>query len=202
MTAPAAALVPDVVEMPSGTILEEERDSSGNLATAVFDATETYRYLLTRVWDPARPLACWIMLNPSTATAAKRDHTLRRVVDFTARFEGGALGGLAIVNLFAVRSRHPTVLTTHTDPVGPLNDAFINRAVRATAGGPVIAAWGTWGNNARLRARTRHVHGQLRAASTPVLCLGVSGETSNYQPLHPLMQPAVTRLVRYALPPA
>src|SRR5690348_3176662 len=113
----APATVPDILDLPPGLTLQEERDLAGGRASAVFDTRETYRYLLTRVWDPARPVACWVMLNPSTADAARTDNTLTRVVAFSAAF---GCGGAVIVNLFAVRSRHPHILTTHPDPVGPL----------------------------------------------------------------------------------
>lgn len=184
---------PDVCDMPGGTILEEHTDLAGGHASAVFDTTETYRYLLTRIWDTHLPIACWVMLNPSTATATHTDATLTRVVDFTHRF---GCGGLAIVNLFAVRSRHPDVLLTHPDPVGPLNDLFTRHAIRTTTshGGPVIAAWGAWGNRRPLRARATHVLALLTAAPAPAQCLGTTSDTTGHQPLHPLMLAANTHL--------
>jgi Uncharacterized protein conserved in bacteria len=186
-------LTPDVLEPPPGLVLEEERDLEDRvIASAVFDATETYRYLLTRVWEQDLPLACWVMLNPSTASAAKTDATLTRVVDFSARF---GCGGCLIVNLFAYRSRHPNRLLTHPDPAGVLNDSFIQRAIRTTNGGPVIAAWGSWGHRKPLRDRVDHVRGLLRDAAMPVHCLGTSSDSTGQQPFHPLMLERATPLI-------
>ena len=189
MTAPALE-----EELPAGLVLEEVEDLAGGYASAVFDTAGAYRYLLTRIWDRSRPVACWVMLNPSTADHAKTDNTLTRVVDFSGRF---GCGGLAIANLFAVRSRHPEVLTRHASPVGEHNDVLIRRTIRSTRGGPVIAAWGTWGHKKALRSRTAHVTALLAEAGIPVRCLGVSSESSGHQPLHPLMLEAHTRLQDY-----
>lgn len=176
---------PETRDMPPGIVLDEERDVAGNLiASAVFDTTDDYRYLLTRIWDPTLPLACWVALNPSTATAAKNDATLTRIVDFTARF---GCGGLAIVNLFAVRSRHPQILTRHAEPVGEYNDLFIRNAAQSTRGGPVIAAWGTWGHHKRLRDRATHVTRLLNDCGAQLRSLGTTADSSGRQPLHPLM---------------
>lgn len=174
------AAEPDVLDMPPGTVLDHERDLAGNVATAVFDADGAYRYLLTRVWDPSLPLACWIMLNPSTAGATTTDPTLTRVVKFTAQ---SGCGGLAIVNLFALRSTDPRALRDHKDPVGPYNDAFIRNAVRETNGGPVIAAWGAQGT---LHDRHTAIHTLLAGAGVTAQCYGTTGATSHHQPRHPL----------------
>lgn len=178
--APAPVSVPDIPDLPAGLVLEEEHDLAGNTATAVFDTTGTYRYLLTRVWDPTKPLACWIMLNPSTADHATTDPTLTRVVKFTAAEQ---CGGLAIVNLFALRSTDPRRLRDHPDPVGPHNDLFLRHAVRATRGGPVIAAWGAQGT-LHNRAATALTH--LTPPGAGLHCYGTTGDHSGHQPRHPL----------------
>lgn len=50
--------------------VEQKQDLAGGLAAAVFDSqARVYRYLLTRIWDPSRPAAVFLMLNPSTADA-------------------------------------------------------------------------------------------------------------------------------------
>lgn len=197
-----ADLLPDVLDIPAGLVLEEERDLVGGLATAVLDAgaPPVYRYLLTRIWDPTAPLACWVMLNPSTATAQHTDHTLRRVVSFTQAF---GCGGLAIVNLFALRSTQPDRLLPHPDPVGPHGDRFLRHATTtaASTGGPVIAAWGSWGNRPQLHARTKAVTALLRSAGHVPQCLGTTTDTSGRQPLHPLMLNGDTTLRPYTLAP-
>lgn len=186
-----ATPLPDVLDLPAGTVLEEESDLAGNTATAVFDSTETYRYLLTRIWNRALPIACWIMLNPSTASASTTDPTLTRVVNFTA---AQGLGGLAIVNLFALRSTDPRQLHHHPDPVGPHNGSFIGRAIRETGGGPVIAAWGAMGT---LHDRADAVTRLLAEAGITASCYGTTGAHSGQQPRHPLYLHGDTTLCPY-----
>ena len=45
---------------------------------AIYSDCETYRYALTRVWEPTRPRLLYIMLNPSTATEVQNDPTIER----------------------------------------------------------------------------------------------------------------------------
>jgi len=56
---------------PGGRIVERATGPEGE-ASATFDATRTYRYRLTRTWDPTGPSVAFVMLNPSTATPATR----------------------------------------------------------------------------------------------------------------------------------
>ncbi|MEV5915772.1 DUF1643 domain-containing protein [Streptomyces chartreusis] len=183
--------------LPAGELsvhVEQQKDLAGGIAAAVFDSTaRTYRYLLTRIWDPTIPPVVFLMLNPSTADALTDDATVTRLVHpkngFARRM--GA-GGLVVVNLFAVRSTDPRVLRHHEDPVGPLNDAFIRQATdRATT---VVAAWGAAGveHNGR-GARVAEV---LRARRVALQCLGT---TSTGQPRHPLYLPAGAALEPYGV---
>ena len=47
-------------------------------STAVYSDCESYRYMLTRTWDPGGDKALFIMLNPSTATEVQNDPTVER----------------------------------------------------------------------------------------------------------------------------
>lgn len=151
----------------------------GNLlerATAVFDPTHQYRYLLTRRWSDAAPLTM-CMVNPSTADAFAVDPTVARCVRL-ARREGR--GGLVIVNLFSLRA---------TDPIGPATDAFL----RASLGqaGEAVAAWGVHGE---LHGRAAAVVAELVEHGITLRCLGT---TKHGQPRHPLYVKASTPLVAY-----
>jgi len=179
VTPTAEVLVP-------GVVVDETRDLAGHLSTAVLSADGVYRYLLTRIWQPARPLAVWIMLNPSTADANHDDPTLRRVTTFTRR---AGCGGLAVVNLYALRSTDPAALRDHPDPVGPLNDAFVRRATAEA--GLVICAWGgSFPAPDRAQAVTR----LLARTGARLRCLGT---TTSGQPKHPVRLPNATPLVPY-----
>ncbi|MDB5297796.1 MAG: hypothetical protein JWO31_3779 [Phycisphaerales bacterium] len=78
-------------------------------AAAVLSPCERYRYVLHRWWDESKPAVCWLMLNPSTADAATDDPTIRKCCGF-ARAWGA--GGIAVVNLFALRATDPRRSTT------------------------------------------------------------------------------------------
>jgi hypothetical protein len=153
---------------------------------AVFDSSRAYRYLLTRTWDEGRPPVTFIMLNPSTASAAEDDPTIRRCLAF-ARREGA--GGIEVANLFALRATDPRELRAHPDPVGPLNDEYIAGA--CPPGRTVIAAWGT---HASLNSRACTVMRLLADAGVPLHCLGT---TRQGHPRHPLYVPAAAPLEPY-----
>jgi hypothetical protein len=159
------------------------------LGTAVFTTDRRYRYLLTRLWDPTRPLAVYVMLNPSTAGARANDHTIARCMSFARREKAG---GLAVVNLFARCSTDPAALKTDPDPVGPYADSFLDRTVAESP--LVIAAWGAHG----------HLHGRANQVATRLWQRGIAlrcfGTTTAGQPLHPLRLHENTPLVPYAPP--
>lgn len=164
-------------------ILDEHREGLLEHATATFSPGRVYRYALTRRWDTDRPMAAFVMLNPSTADAFTVDPTVRRCVSFAC--DWGA-GGVLIVNLFALRSTDPRALYSHPDPVGPDNDTVITWHLSAMTEvvTPVIAAWGVHGE---LHGRGREVAALLAARRVPLSCLGT---TKDGHPKHPLYLPA------------
>jgi hypothetical protein len=143
------------------------------LAGALFSEDRRYRYHLWRTWAPG-PRMLFVMLNPSIANESKPDPTMTRCMGF-ARREG--CGGLDIVNLYALVSRHRDALLVAKAPVGPDNDATVAR-VAAAADGPIVAGWGTWPHIPRGR-----IDAILAAVARPMLCLEV---TKNGMPGHPL----------------
>jgi hypothetical protein len=177
--------------MPADTELsvqvDQKEDLAGGLAAAVFDSTaRTYRYLLTRIWEPAVKPVVFLMLNPSTADALEDDNTIRRCTSF-ARREGA--GGLIVVNLFGLRSTDPRALLDHPDPVGRYNDAFIRQATDQAD--TVICAWGA----APIAGeRGREVAVRLAGRRIALHCLGM---TSLGQPRHPLYLPKNAALEPY-----
>jgi hypothetical protein len=150
---------------------------------AVFDQARTYRYLLEHRWADG-PAMVFVMLNPSTADANADDPTIRRAVGFARRERCGAL---VVVNLFALRTTDPSVLSAHPDPVGPDNDWVLRDTVRC--GAPVVAAWGAHG---ALLGRAAAV-ARLLEPCRP-LCLGL---TASGHPRHPLYLPATAPLAPF-----
>lgn len=146
--------------------------------SAIIDASGQYRYLLRRRWAPHGRTVLWIMLNPSTADATENDPTVRRCIGF-ARTWGYA--ALAIVNLFARRTKDPRHLVGFTAPeaIGPDNDGVIRRELAEPS--LVIAAWGNLG---WLHDRDAAVVAMIGARSLSVL-----GRTDRGHPRHPLYLP-------------
>lgn len=97
-----------------------------------------YRYLLQIRLGAGRRLAV-ILKNPSTADAERSDPTVGKVEAWARRH---GCGTLTLVNLFALRSTHPSDLNRHSyaRAVGPENDLFIRRA--ADCADTLIVAWG------------------------------------------------------------
>lgn len=155
---------------------------------AELSACGTYRYTLTRTWDPAdRPVA-WIMLNPSTADAAKDDPTIRRCISFA---RGWGFGGIVVVNLFAARATDPGELCSFIDPVGPDNDLALFDTIQGLT---TVCAWGAsvpdyW------RQRPPAVLRRLREGGAEV---GHVGLTKHGHPRHPLYVRGDTALMRWS----
>lgn len=166
-------------------LITERASRPDEVGEAIYDAQRTYRYRLSRAWDTTRPAVCWIMLNPSTATAGVDDRTIARVVNFSKAWGHGSS---TVVNLFAVRARRPATLRRVGDPVGPDNDATILET--ASSATHVVAAWGNRGtipNPETGIPRCEEVRDLLASAGTELHCLTV---TDRGQPGHPLYLPA------------
>jgi hypothetical protein len=148
--------------------------TAGGEKSARLSPCGLYRYELKRRWS-AGPTATWIMLNPSTADAEQDDPTIRRCIGFTKAW---GLGGLTVVNLFALRSTDPKALTFARDPVGPGNDEAIHDA--AVGARVVVCAWGA---HATAKDRAAQVLDLLDATLHTPMCLD---RTKDGQPRHPL----------------
>jgi hypothetical protein len=162
----------------AGLDVDEHPDLVGGSA-AVFDLDRAYRYLLIRQWGPG-PVALVVMLNPSTATAAADDQTIRRCLHFARR---AGCGALVVVNLYALISTDPRLLATHPDPIGALNDQVLAAAATLSTNmqvGLVLAAWGA--SSPLAAGRDRVVTQVLTGAGLDVLCLGA---TADGFPRHP-----------------
>jgi hypothetical protein len=142
---------------------------------AEYSDCETYRYRLTRVWDPAGRKALFVMLNPSTATEVQNDPTVERC-ERRARALG--FGSFCVTNIFAFRATDPRVMRAAADPVGPMNDPAILQA--ALWADQIICAWGTHGAHLN---RGLAVAAALRNTDKPLFHLGLSQQG---HPKHPL----------------
>lgn len=145
---------------------------------AAFSRCRQWRYLLWRCWDPAKPAANFLMLNPSTADEFRLDPSCTRARNFAERWGYGAL---IVTNLFGWRATDPAEMKAARDPVGRGNDAAILRAAREAA--LVVCAWGNHGAH---RERASMVLSLLRSHGVKLHFLRRNG---NGIPAHPLYLP-------------
>lgn len=150
----------------------------GMQCSAVLSDDRVYRYLLIRQWDyfnKTRGLVAFVGLNPSTADETEDDPTVRRCIGY-ARDWG--FGGLAMLNIFAFRATDPRIMEAHHQPVGPENDAWLERWTAGSAADLVVACWGTHG--------ALHDRGLAVRSLLHDLPLRVFGVTKDGHPKHPL----------------
>lgn len=157
-----------------------------NASGAEFSACRRWRTLLWRCWDEARPIANFLMLNPSTADETVLDPTCTRAHDYARRW---GYGTLLVTNVFAWRATDPGEMRAAADPVGAGNDAAILRAARSAQ--LVVCAWGNHGAHLDRAARVTRL---LRQAGMTLhaLRLNAGGE-----PAHPLYLPGTLRPRRW-----
>ncbi len=154
---------------------------------AVFSRCRRWRYQLWRRWDERRPVANFLMLNPSTADERKLDPTCARARDYAERWGYGAL---IVTNIFAFRATDPERMKAVRDPVGRANDAAILRAARESA--LVVCAWG---NHGKFLDRSSRVKSLLTKNLVPLHALRVN---SGGEPAHPLYLPAALKPISWA----
>ena len=147
-------------------------------STAVYSDCETYRYSLTRVWDPAGRRVMFVMLNPSTATEVQNDPTIERC-ERRARALG--FGSFRATNIFACRVTDPREMRRLEHPEGPDNLNVVLEGARWAD--MVVCAWGTHGVH---RGQGARVAAALRATGQPLYHLGLSKAG---HPKHPLYIP-------------
>ena len=110
------------------------------LGAAVFSQCQTYRYRLERpapAQAPGGPVLGFIMVKPSTADEWSDDQTIRMVRLFGSRH---GYGRILVGNISAYRSKDIDKLKDVTDPLGPENDAHLERIMREAD--QCYVAWG------------------------------------------------------------
>lgn len=154
------------------------------ISEATMSTCTRYRYRLLRRWNDS-PLACWVMLNPSTADESIDDPTIRRCISFAKEW---GMGGVMVLNLFAFRATDPKQLKGIDDPIGKENDEWIVKVTDEIMGakepGRIVYAWGTHGAHLHRDEEVR----KLLDRHKP-LCIGRNRDGS---PKHPLYTAAST----------
>lgn len=150
---------------------------------AILSECGRYRFRLWRRWKSgfyARPTLGFVMLNPSTADHAEDDPTIRRCIGFA---KDNGFSAIHVVNLFAWRATDPDELKSAEDPVGRLNDSFIENA--ALSSSRLVAAWGA-AKVPRIEERAEKAATIAWDVGRPLVCLGT---TKAGAPRHPLYLP-------------
>ena len=145
---------------------------------AQFSRCRRWRYLLWRQWNPAAPVANFLMLNPSTADEVKLDPSCTRARVYAERW---GFGALIVTNLFGWRATDPDDMKAAKDPVGSGNDRAILDAARNSA--LVVCAWGNHGAHLD---RSTAVLSYLRKKKIALHALRLNGAG---EPAHPLYLP-------------
>lgn len=162
-------------------------------AGAELSACGNYRYLLWRVWNEYRPMAVFVMLNPSTADANTDDPTIRRCVQFAS--ENG-YGGLFVVNIFAYRATDPASLPIGSMAVSEIGlpDINLKTILGACQKSEVIVAG--WGKHWQAQANGRMLTRKIQDAGFHLHCLGLNKDGS---PKHPLYIKSGTPLIPFVV---
>lgn len=162
--------------------------------SALLSPDRRYRYYLHRVWDSYEARMVWIMLNPSTADEHANDATIRVCM---GRASLMGYGGIAVVNLFALRSTDPQGLydlfaNPVSDPAAPnYNDEVIRQVVTANPQDLVVCAWGKHGAHLE---RGRIIRDKLHEWGVVPKALRFNKDGT---PAHPLRIPYDVQPVNY-----
>ena len=103
---------------------------------ATFSKDKKNRYLLKRQWDFSKDLILYIMLNPSIADEKKDDPTIRRLINFTKKFD---FGGFYVANIFTEISSDPKSINK-SKPISKKNKEIILSLAELSKN--VVYAWG------------------------------------------------------------
>jgi hypothetical protein len=152
---------------------------TASAAGAAFSACRRWRYLLWRCWDASKPVANFLMLNPSTADEHKLDPSCTRARNYAERWGYGAV---MITNIFAWRSTDPKGLLHAENPIGRGNDAVIVQAAKQAK--LVVCSWGNHG------AHVDRSESVLRLLRKNLIRLHALRVNSAGHPTHPLYLPS------------
>jgi hypothetical protein len=128
----------------------------------------------------------FVGLNPSTATEAKDDPTVKRCRRFA---DSWGFDGIVMLNAYAWRDTDPRKMKAAAEPVGVANDHFL-RAAGATCGMVVLC----WGNHADA-GRVEELRVLFEGVEVKALRVTKSGA-----PEHPLYMPSAIVPAVYGFP--
>ena len=136
------------------------------------------RYSLKREWDKSKNKILYIMLNPSLADDNNDDPTIRRLINFSKKFN---YGGFLVGNIYSTISPNPKEVDK-SDGISDKNLVELLKLINQVE--EIVYAWG---NNA-------YEPELLKDLVSNPKCFG---KNLNGSPKHPLYLPKNIQLISY-----
>ncbi len=145
---------------------------------AEFSIDKKERYSLKREWDKSKNKILYIMLNPSLADDKNDDPTIRRLINFTKKFN---YGGFLVGNIFTTITPNPKEL----DKSKGMSDKNFEELIKLiNKVDQIVYAWGSSIEEPQLLKKL-------------VLNPKCFGKNLNGTPKHPLYLPSQTKLINF-----
>ena len=145
---------------------------------AEFSIDKKERYSLKREWDKSKNKILYIMLNPSFADDKDDDPTIRRLINFTKKFNSG---GFLVGNIFTTITPNPKEL----DKSKGMSDKNFEELIKLiNKVDQIVYAWGSSIEEPQL----------LKKLVINPKCFG---KNLNGTPKHPLYLPSQTNLINF-----
>ena len=145
---------------------------------AEFSIDKKERYSLNREWDKSKNKILYIMLNPSLADDKNDDPTIRRLINFTKKFN---YGGFLVGNIFTKITPNPKEL----DKSKGMSDKNFEELIKLiNKVDQIVYAWGSSIEEPQLLKKL-------------VLNPKCFGKNLNGTPKHPLYLPSQTKLINF-----
>ena len=145
---------------------------------AEFSIDKKERYSLKREWDKSKNKILYIMLNPSFADDKDDDPTIRRLINFTKKFNSG---GFLVGNIFTTITPNPKEL----DKSKGMSDKNLEELIKLiNKVDQIVYAWGSSIEEPQLLKKL-------------VLNPKCFGKNLNGTPKHPLYLPSQTKLINF-----
>ena len=145
---------------------------------AEFSIDKKDRYSLKREWDKSKNKILYIMLNPSKADDKKDDPTIRRLVNFTKKFN---YGGFLVGNIFTTITPNPKEIDKSKGISGRNLEELLKLINTVDQ---IVYAWGNTIEEPQL----------LKELVLSPKCFG---KNFNGTPKHPLYLPKNSKLIAY-----
>ena len=145
---------------------------------AEFSIDKKERYSLKREWDKSKNKILYIMLNPSLADDKNDDPTIRRLINFTKKFN---YGGFLVGNIFTKITPNPKEIDKSKGMSDKNFEKLLNLINKVDQ---IVYAWGNSVEEPQL----------LKELILSPKCFG---KNLNGTPKHPLYLPKNSKLIDY-----